>query len=305
MIAFLTLLLFLLSTLSHADIHAVLMAGSAGYINYRHHADTCHAFHLLNYSGVQNIITMFYDNVAQDPQNPFPGKLFNHPSNSSHPGSDVYQGVQKDYVGNNVNAANFLAVLTGNISAVPKGHPVLTSGPNDRVFIAYFDHGGTNILGTPIGPYITRKALLNAFNIMYHKKMYKELVVYVEACESGSMFINMPTNRNIYVVTAANPTQPSYGDYCPPNNDVVYFNEKSAHIGSCLGDTFSNMWMQNLHTFFHTNETLLSQFQHVRNATQTSNVSRYGDFLFDDDSIQEFERRRLTNQVNCPNLLFK
>jgi len=248
---------------------------------------------------------MLYDDIANNIQNPFPNKLFNVPSNASNPGIEVYKGLKKDYVGPTVNAANFISVLTGNSSAVPPGHPVLQSGANDRVFIAFFDHGGIDILGTPVAPpYITRKALLKALDIMYKKNMYKELVFYVEACFGGSMFVGMPKNRSIYVVTAANADQSSYGDYCPPD-DVVYYNGTSKHIGSCLGDTFSNRWMANLGVFLHKNETLLHQFKRVKEATKTSNVSRYGDFLFDGESIRDFERRRLTQRRNCPKLPHK
>ena len=88
----LTLLLFLLLPFFvHATTHAVIMAGSSGFENYRHHADVCHAFHLLRRSGVspQNIIMM--SDVANDPMNPFPGRLFNQPSTRKSPGHDVYQ----------------------------------------------------------------------------------------------------------------------------------------------------------------------------------------------------------------------
>ena len=295
-----TVLPFLLFATSsiHAALHAVLMAGSAGYDNYRHHSDTCHAYRLLRKSNVSedNIITLLYDDVAQDPRNPFPGHLFNVPSNETHPGTDVYNGTRKDYVGKSVNAHNFLAVLTGNKSAVPPGHPVLRSGPRDRVFIAFFDHGGPDILGTPVAPpYITRKALLHALDVMYRRKMFGELLFYVEACDSGSMFVDMPTDRNIYVVTAASPTQSSWGDYCSPN-DAVYYNHTLAHIGSCLGDTFSNMWMANLERFLFRNETLREQFRRVKNATTTSTVSRYGDVSFENETIHNFERRLSTGR---------
>ena len=33
------------------DHWAVLVAGSNGYFNYRHHADVCHAYHLLRSQG--------------------------------------------------------------------------------------------------------------------------------------------------------------------------------------------------------------------------------------------------------------
>lgn len=49
-----------------------------------------------------------YDDIANDPKNPHPGKLFNRPN-----GSDVYKGVKIDYSGDDVTSKNFLAVLQG------------------------------------------------------------------------------------------------------------------------------------------------------------------------------------------------
>lgn len=51
------------------------------------------------------------------------GKLFNKPTKAGTPGVDVYAGCQKDYTGNDVTAANFLAVLTGDKQTVSHQHP--------------------------------------------------------------------------------------------------------------------------------------------------------------------------------------
>ncbi len=56
---------------------------------------------------------MIADDIANNPQNPHPGKVFNRPG-----GPDVYAGVPIDYSGKDVTAANFLHVLTGNTEAL-------------------------------------------------------------------------------------------------------------------------------------------------------------------------------------------
>jgi hypothetical protein len=61
-----------------------------------------------------NIITFLYDDVANDRSNPFPGKLFNRPTQAGEAGVDVYAGCKKSYTGQDVTPANFLAVLTGS-----------------------------------------------------------------------------------------------------------------------------------------------------------------------------------------------
>ena len=51
--------------------------------------------------------------------------------------------------------------------------------------------------------------------------MYKGLVFYLEACESGSMFEGLlPTDANIYAVSASASHEPSYGTYCGDNSTV-------------------------------------------------------------------------------------
>jgi len=67
------------------------------------------------------------------------------------------------------------------------------------------------------------------------------MVVYIEACESGSMFEGLlPEDMNIYATTASNPNESSWAAYCPPYDSVG-----GVHMGSCLGDLYSVNWMEN------------------------------------------------------------
>jgi hypothetical protein len=65
-------------------------------------------------------------------------------------------------------------------------------------------------------------------------------VMYIEACESGSIFEGiMPKDINIYVTTASNAEENSWGTYCPgmePSPPPEYF--------TCLGDLYSVSWME-------------------------------------------------------------
>ena len=66
------------------------------------------------------------------------------------------------------------------------------------------------------------------------------MVVYIEACESGSMFDGLLEKElEVYGVTASNPFESSYGTYCFPDDMV-----NDVHVGSCLGDLFSVNWME-------------------------------------------------------------
>ena len=73
--------------------HAVLIAGSNGYDNYRHQADICHAYNILSQGAIQdeNIILLTYDDIANHPENTSTGKSFNSPSSTEAPAIDLYE----------------------------------------------------------------------------------------------------------------------------------------------------------------------------------------------------------------------
>eukprot|EP00117_Sycon_ciliatum_P003646 scpid78430/ scgid8352/ Legumain; Asparaginyl endopeptidase; Protease, cysteine 1 len=254
---------------------AVLVAGSKSYINYRHQADVCHAYQILHNRGIpdERIIVFMYNDIADNSENPTPGILINYPN-----GSDVYHGVPKDYQGSDVNPENFLNAITGNKKAmlgIGSGK-VLESGPDDHVFIYFADHGGPGLIGFP-SSFLYADDLSLSLHRMYKRNMYKQLVFYLEACESGSMFTQdlLPKNLSIYAMTAANASQPSL---------ACYFDKTR---GIYLADVFSAKWMENTEQN-GTNEDLFRQFLEVRMDVSTSHVSRFGDFEFEFEEIQEF-----------------
>uniref|UniRef100_A0A0K0DED5 Legumain n=1 Tax=Angiostrongylus cantonensis TaxID=6313 RepID=A0A0K0DED5_ANGCA len=160
------------------NLHALLVAGSNGWWNYRHQADTAHAFQLLKKNGLpeDNIIVMMYDDIANDPDNPFPGKLFNRPH-----GPDVYAGLKIDYKGDSVTPGNFLNVLQGNAQNVTGGNGrVISSTSNDRIFVYFTDHGGEGLIAFP-DDILTKEDLNTALQNMHEDKRYDQLVFYLES----------------------------------------------------------------------------------------------------------------------------
>ena len=259
----------------------VLIAGSAGYGNYRHQADVCHAYQIAHKNGIpdEQIIVMMYDDIAHNENNPVKGNIINKPG-----GPNVYPGVPKDYTKNEVNAETFLAVLQGNKEKVRnllgREGKVLESGPDDYVFVNFADHGGVGILGMPSPPYLKARPLNKALEEMYKAKKFAKLVFYVEACESGSIFQNiLPKDINVYVTTAANADESSYGCYCPPDDD---------NRGSCLGDLYSVNWMENSDSADLHTETLEKQYEIVKQETNLSHVMQFGDTTFTDLPVEQF-----------------
>jgi len=285
--------LALLVSESAAADWAVLVAASFQYDNYRHQADVCHAYHVLSNRGIpdSNIIVMLYDDVVTDEGNPFFGKLYNTPT-----GEDVYAGCKKDYTQRAVSAKNFLSVITGDSAAVPAGMPVLKSTSEDNVFIFYADHGATGFLAFPESHLYA--ADLNAALVKGRAKgLWRKAVFYVEACEAGSMFDGVISpDIGVYVVTASNPTESSWGVSCPPYDQVTVGTTRRP-IGSCLGDLFAISWMNDTLAMDPT-ETLDLQYTATKARVaqgsgglypHSSEVMQYGDVSFVDELVSNFQ----------------
>lgn len=254
---------------------AILVAGSSGYGNYRHQADVCHAYQLLMKGGLkeENIVVFMYDDIAKNELNPRPGIIINHPQ-----GDDVYAGVPKDYTGEHVTTENLYAVLLGNKKAVKGGSgKVVDSKPNDRIFIYYADHGGPGVLGMPNMPFLYAMDFIDVLKKKHASGTYREMVIYVEACESGSVFEGiMPRDLNIYVTTASNAQESSFGTYCPgmePSPPPEYI--------TCLGDLYSVAWLEDSETHNLKEETIKQQYKTVKKRTSNFNSYNIGSHVME------------------------
>ncbi|XP_022148051.1 vacuolar-processing enzyme gamma-isozyme-like isoform X2 [Momordica charantia] len=267
---------------------AILVAGSSGYENYRHQADVCHAYQILRKGGLpdENIIVFMYDDIAFNPSNPRPGVVINKPD-----GVDVYQGVPKDYTGEHVNSINFYAVILGNRSALTGGSgKVVDSDLHDHIFIYYTDHGSAGLLGMPEGDYVYAKDLMEVLKQKHEAKSYKSMVIYVEACESGSMLEGLlPENIKIYATTASNATENSWATYCPGQ-----FPSPPTDYDTCLGDLYSIAWMEDSDKHDLSKETLIQQYDAVRRRTLVdkfgygSHVMLYGNKSIGNNSLDTY-----------------
>ncbi|XP_071515003.1 legumain-like [Panulirus ornatus] len=244
------------------ELWAVLVAGSNTWFNYRHQADVCHAYQILHQHGVpdDHIVVMMYDDIANNRENPMPGVIINRPD-----GPNVYDGVPKDYVGRDVTPENFLKVLSGDaegMKGVGSGK-VINSGANDRVFVNMVDHGAPGIFAFPT-TFLKVRDFMNTIVSMSRENKFKEMTIYMEACESGSMFLTLPDDIEVYALSAASANESSY---------ACYLDKK---VGTFLGDVFSIKWMEDTDREDVRHETLEKQFELVKKETTTSHVMQWG-----------------------------
>ena len=97
---------------------------------------------------------------------------------------------------------------------------------------------------------------------MYTHRMYKEMVIYVEACEAGSMFVDLPDDMNIYAMTASDEEVSSWAIFC--DEEAVI---EGKDLGTCLGDLFSINWMTDTIMHKHQRRSLYDQYTFVRDET--------------------------------------
>ncbi|CAF3830321.1 unnamed protein product [Rotaria sordida] len=131
------------------------------------------------------------------------------------------------------------------------------SGPDDNVFVFFTDHGAVGLVAFPTGV----------------------MVIYIEACESGSMLEGLlPANINVYGTTASSAEEPSY---------ACYYDAKR---GTYLGDVYSVAWMEDSDAEQINKESLLTQYQVAKKNTNTSHVMQYGDLnLGKSHNVSEFQ----------------
>lgn len=246
---------------------------------------------------------MVYNDIADNPENPRPGTLINHPT-----GEDVYAGMPLDYTGDSVNAETFLAVLSGNVSDLPSNGPnssgkIINAGPNDRIFVFYSDHGAPGIVGMPSGEFLYADQLHKAIKHRKKHHGFAEMVLYIEACESGSMFKGiLEDDLDVYATTAANEKESSWGVYCPGMEL-----SPPAEYTTCLGDLYSVSWMEDSDSNDLTSETLKKQYQKVRlrtsqnyTYTQGSHVERFGELEMDEEEAARYLGRKNTGENKAP-----
>lgn len=152
---------------------------------------------------------------------------------------------------------------------------VLRSTNSSRVFVNFVNHGAVGHVMFPRGAgSLHATELMSALRTMHAKGMYKELVFYLEACHSGSMFQDLPRNMSVYTQASARADELAYAYYCGGMHDP--WNVDGRPVGSCLGDLYSITWMEDSDAR-RPAETVEEQYTRVRAGVNKSHVLQFGD----------------------------
>uniref|UniRef100_A0A915KYD6 Legumain n=1 Tax=Romanomermis culicivorax TaxID=13658 RepID=A0A915KYD6_ROMCU len=124
---------------------------------------------------------------------------------------------------------------------------------------------------------------------MKKENRFKEMVLYIEACESGSMFRNvLPNDMNIFVTTAASFNESSYACYLDETRNTY------------LGDCYSVNWMEDTDKEDIVRETLYDQFLLVKKETNESHVKSFGDMKIARLPVADFQGEGPATKILYP-----
>ncbi|KAG9267231.1 legumain-like [Astyanax mexicanus] len=242
---------------------AILVAGANTWDNYGLQANICHAYQIVHKNGIpdEQVVVMMYDDIAYNTENPYQGNIINEPN-----GPNVYPGVLKDYTGEDVTPENFLAALRGDENAVTKTGPkkVIKSGKDDTIFVFLSDHGAPGLFCFPSSS-LYATDFIDELQKMANNKQFKQMVIFMECCYSGSMLENLPENVSIYGVTA-----------CPPDT-VAYFCYYDEERMTYLAAEMSAVWMSYTEVSDLDKITFQDEFTNLQEHMQQSVPCEYGD----------------------------
>lgn len=170
----------------HTNNWAVLVCSSRYWFNYRHVANVLSIYRSVKRLGIPDsrIILMLADDMACNPRNTRPGTVFNN----AHHQLNVYgDDVEVDYRGYEVTVKSFIRLLTGRVEdGTPRSKQLLTD-ESSNILIYLTGHGGDGFLKFQDSEEITSVELADAFEQMWQKQRYNEILLITETCQAESM----------------------------------------------------------------------------------------------------------------------
>ncbi|KAF8196655.1 peptidase C13 family-domain-containing protein [Mycena galopus ATCC 62051] len=196
------------STSNHTNNWAVLVCSSRYWFNYRHMANALGMYRTVKRLGIpdSNIILMLADDAACNARNRFPGSVYANPGR----GLDLYgDNIEVDYRGYEVTVENFIRVLTGRMEpSVPRSKRLLTDA-RSNIFVYMTGHGGNEFLKFQDNEEISAFDIADAFEQMWQKKRYNEILFMIDTCQANTMYSKF-YSPNILATGSAQLDQNSY-----------------------------------------------------------------------------------------------
>ncbi|OAX41273.1 hypothetical protein K503DRAFT_520132 [Rhizopogon vinicolor AM-OR11-026] len=175
------------STSGHTNNWAVLVCASRYWFNYRHMANALGMYRTVKRLGIpdSNIILMLADDVACNTRNKFAGSVYAEAGRRL----DLYgENIEVDYRGYEVTVENFIRLLTGRVDpSMPRSKRLLTDD-RSNIFVYMTGHGGNEFLKFQDQEEISAFDIADAFEQMWQKKRYNEILFMIDTCQANTMY---------------------------------------------------------------------------------------------------------------------
>lgn len=157
---------------------------------------------------------MLPDDMACNPRNAFPGTVYNNADRAL----DLYgDNIEVDYRGYEVTVENFIRLLTDRLGEdVPRGKR-LGSDAGSNVLVYMTGHGGNEFLKFQDSEEIGSWDLADAFEQMWEKKRYNEMLFMIDTCQANTLYKHF-YSPNIIATGSSEIDQSSYSHHA--DNDI-------------------------------------------------------------------------------------
>ncbi|KLU87061.1 GPI-anchor transamidase [Magnaporthiopsis poae ATCC 64411] len=200
----------------HTSNWAVLVCTSRFWFNYRHLANVLSIYRTVKRLGIPDsqIILMLPDDMACNPRNAFPGTVYSNADRAV----DLYgDNIEVDYRGYEVTVENFIRLLTDRVGdEMPRSKRLLTDD-RSNILVYMTGHGGNEFLKFQDAEEIGAFDLADAFEQMWEKKRYHEILFMIDTCQANTMYSKL-YSPNIIATGSSELDQSSYSHHA--DNDV-------------------------------------------------------------------------------------
>ncbi|ELU15409.1 hypothetical protein CAPTEDRAFT_121121, partial [Capitella teleta] len=171
----------------HTNNWAVLVDTSRFWFNYRHVANVLSMYRSVKRLGIpdSHIIMMLADDMACNPRNPRPASVYNNANQQINVYGD---DVEVDYRGYEVTVENFIRVMTGRLPESTPRSKRLLSDDRSNILVYMTGHGGDGFLKFQDAEEISNVEMGDAFEQMWQKRRYHEVLYIIDTCQAESMF---------------------------------------------------------------------------------------------------------------------
>ncbi|KAK4171948.1 putative GPI-anchor transamidase precursor [Triangularia setosa] len=243
----------------HTSNWAVLVCTSRFWFNYRHLANVLSIYRTVKRLGIPDsqIILMLPDDMACNPRNAFPGTVYSNADRAV----DLYgDNIEVDYRGYEVTVENFIRLLTDRVGEeMPRSKRLLTDD-RSNILVYMTGHGGNEFLKFQDAEEIGAWDLADAFEQMWEKRRYHEILFMIDTCQANTMYSKL-YSPNIIATGSSELDQSSYSHHA--DNDIgvavidryTYYNlefleseVKDTSSKKTVGDLFDSYSYEKIHS---------------------------------------------------------